>query len=79
MLVMPRRADLGEHRNDHQIATSRRLAHLPGLWVVDDEEDLRTRMSSFQPAGGLPGVDAVASSALIATIRDFVSTARRAA
>lgn len=79
MLVMPRRTDLGEHRNDHQIATSRRLAHLPGLWVVDDEEDLRTRMSSFQPAGGLPGVDAVASPALIATIRDFVSTARRAA
>lgn len=72
MIVLPRRADLGEHRNDHQLATSKRLAHLPGLWVVDDEYDLRERMSSFRPLAGLAGVDPVASPALISAIRAFV-------
>lgn len=72
MIVLPRRADLGEHRNDHQLATSKRLAHLPGLWVVDDEDDLRERMSSFRPLAGLAGVDPVASPALISAIREFV-------
>ena len=26
IIVMPRRADLGEHRNDHQVATAKRFA-----------------------------------------------------
>lgn len=73
MIVMPRRADLGEHRNDHQAATTKRLSHLPGLWVVKDETELHARMSAFEPQGPLPGVEAVASPALIAAIRDFVT------
>lgn len=79
MLVMPRRASLGEHRNDHQLATSKRLAHLPGLWVVEDEKELRERMSRFQPVGSLSAVDPVASPALISAIRDFVSIPRAVA
>jgi UDP-N-acetylglucosamine transferase subunit ALG13 len=31
LLVMPRRAHLGEQRNDHQLATVRRLCTRPGL------------------------------------------------
>ena len=30
LLVMPRRAELGEHRNDHQLATAMRFADLGG-------------------------------------------------
>jgi UDP-N-acetylglucosamine transferase subunit ALG13 len=73
MIVMPRRATLGEHRNDHQIATARRLSHLPGLWVVDDEEDLRARMSAFGPPIETPSINSVASPSLIAAIQEFVS------
>jgi UDP-N-acetylglucosamine transferase subunit ALG13 len=73
MIVLPRRASLGEHRNDHQLATARRLSHLPGLWAVDDEEELHERMRSFEPIAGMAGVTAVASHSLISAIREFVS------
>lgn len=73
MIVMPRRAHLGEHRNDHQLATTRRLSHLPGLWVVADEEELYERLADFRPQAGSGRVDGAASPALIAAIRDFVS------
>lgn len=73
LIVMPRRAALGEHRNDHQIATARRLSHLLGLRVADDEEELCGMMSGFMPRARVAGVDAVASPALITAIRDFVS------
>ena len=40
VVVMPRRACLGEHRNEHQLATAARLEHLNGLEVVQGEEAL---------------------------------------
>lgn len=40
VVVLPRRAEFGEHRNDHQLATASRLAHLNGLEVVHDGEEL---------------------------------------
>lgn len=73
MLVMPRQAARGEHRNDHQLATAKRLAHLPGLQVVDDEVELEDRLDDFEPRPVTTRVDAVASPALISAIRDFVS------
>jgi UDP-N-acetylglucosamine transferase subunit ALG13 len=73
MIVMPRRAALGEHRNDHQTATAKRLSHLPGLWVVGDEEDLHARMSAFEPPIDTPSINSVASPSLIAAIQEFVS------
>lgn len=73
MIVMPRRADLGEHRNDHQAATARRLAHLPGLWVAEDADDLKAQLTRFEPMTFASGVEAVASPALIGAVRDFVS------
>lgn len=72
LIVLPRRADLGEHRNDHQLATVRRLSHIPGLVVVNDEEDLQLRMSRFGARSGTAALDAVASPSLITAIREFV-------
>lgn len=70
VIVMPRRASLGEHRNEHQLATVARLAHLQGLEVVHDPEELGTALARGQSyrrcdsgAGADPG--------LIAAIRDF--------
>jgi len=72
MIVMPRRASLGEHRNDHQLATAGRLSHLPGLWVVADEAELHDRLTAFRPQGSAGGLEAVASPSLIAAVREFV-------
>lgn len=40
VLLMPRRAALGEHRNDHQLATVAKLAGRPGILVAEDESAL---------------------------------------
>lgn len=38
--IMPRKAEYGEHRNDHQLATVDRLGAHPGLFKAQDEHDL---------------------------------------
>ena len=45
ILLMPRRADLGEHRNDHQLATVGKLAGRPGILVAADESELAPRIA----------------------------------
>lgn len=40
IIIMPRRAHLGEHRNDHQWATVKNLGNHPGITAVTDEEAL---------------------------------------
>ncbi|WP_298470043.1 glycosyltransferase [uncultured Erythrobacter sp.] len=44
VLLMPRRAALGEHRNDHQLATVRNLEGRPGILVAMDETELADRI-----------------------------------
>lgn len=44
LLIMPRRADLGEQRNDHQQATARRFCTRPGILAALDEEELPEKM-----------------------------------
>ena len=51
VLVMPRRADLGEHRNDHQLATVARLSHLEALRAVADEDALAAALDGFTARG----------------------------
>jgi UDP-N-acetylglucosamine transferase subunit ALG13 len=40
LLILPRQASLGEHRNDHQIATARWLGTRSGINVAWSEEDV---------------------------------------
>jgi UDP-N-acetylglucosamine transferase subunit ALG13 len=72
LIVMPRVASLGEHRNDHQIATVRRLGHLPLITVVRDERRLDEALQNFTPAGSGDGIGTAASSSLVSAIREFV-------
>lgn len=46
LLVMPRRADLLETRNDHQLATAKRFAELAGVAVAWDEVELAARLAT---------------------------------
>ena len=40
IIVMPRRADLGEHRSDHQVATAKRFAEQGRIEVAFNEREL---------------------------------------
>ena len=46
IVLMPRRFDQGEHRNDHQLATVRELEHRAGLSIAWAPEDLRTLLAA---------------------------------
>ncbi len=47
LLVMPRRAALGEHRNDHQLATAHRFAELGSIKVAFDGAELLLRLEEL--------------------------------
>lgn len=40
LLIMARKASLGEHRNDHQLATLAQMRSTPGIHVLKDDTDL---------------------------------------
>ncbi len=40
LILLPRKADLGEHRNDHQLATARQVETLPGVYIAWETEAL---------------------------------------
>jgi UDP-N-acetylglucosamine transferase subunit ALG13 len=46
IVVMPRRAHLGEHRNDHQWGTVQRLPETLGVRVVLDEQELHDHLGA---------------------------------
>ena len=47
IVVMPRSAALGEHRNDHQFSTAKRFADQPGVTVAWNEQELVEVLSSI--------------------------------
>jgi len=40
LIIMPRRSDMGEHRNDHQMATAEKFKRFNNVCVVEDQNQL---------------------------------------
>jgi len=77
VIVMPRRAALGEHRNDHQLATARRLANRPGIAVAFDEDQLAAELDRI-PCRGREArrpISPHAPGEFTAALRDFLDEA----
>jgi UDP-N-acetylglucosamine transferase subunit ALG13 len=74
ILVMPRRADLGEHRNDHQIATARRLSEHGRILTAMDQQELYEKLDQLQNPTISERLSSEASPNLIRTIRKFIET-----
>src|SRR5699024_7691195 len=51
LMIMPRRAALGEHRNDHQLATAARFRHTAGIQVIESEAELAAGLAEPWAAG----------------------------
>lgn len=45
ILIMPRRANLNEHRNNHQVATARALENRKGIYRIETYKDIDNIMS----------------------------------
>ncbi|HOA73905.1 MAG TPA: glycosyltransferase [Phycisphaerae bacterium] len=61
ILVMPRRSDLGETRNDHQVATARQFGALGLVEVAMDEHELAAKLERIDELQAAPGPDGRAS------------------
>ncbi len=75
LVVMPRRVELGEHRNDHQAATAERFAARPGVVVAADERQLPGILDDMargtDPSGGDP-VSSFAEARLLGVLKAFI-------
>ena len=71
ILVMPRRLQLDEIRNDHQLATAKWLRQMAGVTVADDTDELveALRRGEWQQPGD---VRDTASPELLAAVREFI-------
>lgn len=72
ILVMPRRGDLRETRNDHQIATAQRLSELGKVAVAMDETELVERLGRLDDLTAAGAIGPYAQDSLIAAVRNVV-------
>lgn len=77
ILVMPKRASLGEHRNEHQMATARRMSGSGLVSMAADETELRRMLDRLEdlPAGRRIGP--YAGPGLTDKLRDFIHQSAR--
>jgi UDP-N-acetylglucosamine transferase subunit ALG13 len=71
IIIFPRRAAMGEHRNDHQLATAKQLESHAGVYVAYDEQELERllRLPDLTPPDDAPGMSL---RDLQGAIREFI-------
>lgn len=74
IIVMPRRASLGEHRNDHQVATAKQFAAQGRIEVAFEESELADKLDQLDVLNRCERLGGEASPQLILTIRTFIET-----
>lgn len=74
LVLMPRRHALGEHRNDHQLATAKAVEKLTGVYIAWQAEDLAGLFArpDLQPA---TNEESPTHAALIDRLKAFIETA----
>ena len=74
ILVMPRSAALGEHRNEHQRATVNELSGRPGIFVAPDEHAIPDMIETALAAasGAQSPISDRAQDRLITAMRGFI-------
>ncbi|MFV0474333.1 MAG: glycosyltransferase [Pikeienuella sp.] len=68
LILMARRAEFKEHRNDHQLATVAQMRKIPGIHVVDTAEEIRALLQR-PDLPGIKGHEAPARMRLIESLR----------
>lgn len=71
IIVFPRLAALGEHRNEHQLATARKFKELGSVYVAMNEQELESLMLRNDLVS-LRTIGENASESLIQSIKEFI-------
>jgi len=75
IIVIPRKAALGEHRDDHQVDSAKKMEALGYVPVAYDEEQLRTKIVNMlmdDSALSKAKIGEYASGSLVSSIRGFL-------
>jgi UDP-N-acetylglucosamine transferase subunit ALG13 len=77
LILMPRRAEFGEHRNDHQLATAEEMSVLSRVTVAHDAETLWVSLDAAladqtSQANPFAGVSSMAQPRLINALQEFI-------
>ncbi len=72
ILVMPKKASLGEQRNEHQLATARHMMGLGTVTVAFDETELREKLDQLDTLIPREKIPPVATGPLIDGLRQFI-------
>lgn len=76
LVLMPRRAALGEHRNDHQLGTAAKFGHHALIDIVESESQIGPRISQSLANNTKLSEGAIKlepSPELIRRVRDFIN------
>lgn len=71
ILVVPRLGDLNETRNDHQVATAKRLAEDNLILAAYSEAEFAEKMLLLEEQSDAPPITAQAEDSLLARLREF--------
>jgi len=72
ILVLPRRGDLNETRNDHQVATAQQFLAQGRVAAAFDEDELLLKLDEIDALRAGGKIEKRASTELIATLRSFM-------
>ncbi len=76
IIIMPREFRLGEHRNDHQLATARRFGDFPNITVVENEASLYQALNDFlssDSSGSFSATSEYAPEEFINALKDLLT------
>lgn len=74
LIIVPRRFELGEHRNDHQLATAKELEGMTGVRIAWDTDALADLLTT----GAIPPAEpelGPKSESLITRLQEFIGSA----
>jgi len=77
ILVMPKRASLGEQRNEHQLATAKRMKALGKVNVAYDATEFRQCLELIDDLPSRAVIGSRASASLLRGIHDFIHSPER--
>jgi len=76
IVIFPRRAAFGEHRNDHQLATCEHVGSKAGVEVAYDEAELHRILEALRPPEMHGPVDEERNSQLGGNIYNYIKHGR---
>ena len=73
IIIFPRKASLGEHRNEHQLATARQFESKSGIYVAYSREELISLLNQHKTFKMTGNFAPFANKVLLNSIKEFIN------